>query len=182
MEHGSTSAPTTPPQFLSPTRNQRPKSFERANLLKMGRKIFFEAKQRVDSFEVLEFMKEEKFTLPPLTLSRNALIRHLNNDIQRGVWNRSREEHERVLFLRERRGGEGVEEDLRPRFLEIGPRWSVLGAAEAIFPRDLRETHRQLVRKWLTSLLRVFRFSTSFRITNWPPAYRGLKILPFLLN
>lgn len=51
----------------------------------MGRKIFFEAEQRVDSFEVLEFMKEEKFTLPPLTLSRNALIRHLNNDIQRGV-------------------------------------------------------------------------------------------------
>lgn len=60
-----------PPQFLSPTRNQRPKSFERANLLKMGRKIFFEAEQRVDSFEVLEFMKEEKFTLPPsLSLSQ----------------------------------------------------------------------------------------------------------------
>lgn len=82
---------------------------------------------------------------------------------------------------RRRGGGRGGSTTSIPRAAEIGPGWSVVGAAEAIFPRDLRETHRQLVRKWLTSLLRVFRFSTSFRITNWPPAYRRLKILPFFL-
>lgn len=181
MEHGSTSAPTTPPISFS---NSKPKAkvLRTGEPSQDGKKNFLRSRATGWQFRGIRIYERRKIYASPLSLSRNALIRHLNNDIQRGVWNRSREEHERVLFLRERRGGKGVEEDLRPRFLEIGPRWSVLGAAEAIFPRDLRETHRQLVRKWLTSLLRVFRFSTSFRITNWPPAYRGLKILPFLLN
>ena len=92
----------------------------------------------------------------------------------------------------ERRGEERrtLEKDLRPRFraAEIGPRVLARFCGSNIstgLPRNGR-THRQLVRKWLTSLLRVFRPAfheltvLSAPGSTLPPAcHRGLKILPF---
>lgn len=182
MGHGNTSAPTKP-FFLPPTPAKVLGTREQSLL----RKIFAAMRELVDSSLSDEIHKKKS---PPLFNSQ------LNNEIQRRSFETTRRRGPVSVPGNEggaaRRGEERrtLEKDLRPRFraAEIGPRVLARFCGSNIstgLPRNGR-THRQLVRKWLTSLLRVFRPAfheltvLSAPGSTLPPAcHRGLKILPF---
>lgn len=174
MGHGNTSAPTKP-FFLPPTPAKVLGTREQSLL----RKIFAAMRELVDSSD--EIYKKKS---PPLFNSQ------LNNEIQRHRFETTRRRGPVSVPGNEGGAARRGEEDLRPRFraAEIGPRVLARFCGSNIstgLPRNGR-THRQLVRKWLTSLLRVFRPAfheltvLSAPGSTLPPAcHRGLKILPF---